>query len=161
MPDTDIGGRTDQEIASHRFSIILGGETIELPVKAILPMADFRAHLEELVSIVTRACGPEIEAAIRHKGTMADLLKTLDTVELLKRVAPVFVGPGLDALVAALWAYDERLAAHRDDATDEEIIDAAVGVLRIAIPPFLAIAQKLSALAGGLSPTCDESASSA
>ncbi len=141
--------RTDAEVLSRKFSVTLGGEVHDVPVKSILGMVEFREALSRLLGDAIGTLGDNIDgakllAAWQSGDKSADkLMASVKLEPILQRVGPWLLTDGLDTFVSLLWLYEPDLEQYRDGADDCEIIDGALEVLRVVFPLVLEMGKRI------------------
>jgi hypothetical protein len=122
------------------FAVTLGAKTYEVQVLNVRKSRDWRRQFE----------GPltEVMAAVSDAGNVLsglDFTQGSDLTRLFGVLGGALLGKlgrgvmgSMDAVADMLFAYSPELAAQRDaieqEATDEEVLAAFVGVLKAAYP---------------------------
>ena len=135
--------------------VTLAGQARSFKIKSIGETHEFRRRVGQLVGTFVKPLYDaymEAEAKTRVQGKAdakakpEDWVDKLDVQALSAQLLPLLLGEGVDALVDMLWTYAPELKEFEADATDDEILDAALEVLEIAFPLVLKIGKRTVAL---------------
>ncbi|KKL24639.1 hypothetical protein LCGC14_2413320 [marine sediment metagenome] len=160
--------RTMQEKMLQVFTVTLAGKPRTVKVKSILAATEFRRHIQSIVAEATRLYSGELQGLLNAVDVEAEDVTVGEQLasgasqivsggaEVVSRLLPFLIGEGLDALVACLWSYEPDLEQYRDDSTDEEIVTAALEVLRETFPFWTMLCRAGMAFASNLTGEDDE-----
>lgn len=140
--------RTEQERVYQYFTVTFAGERHRIRVKPILMMDEFRAKLADLLAELAEAFREDIGAALapNDDGSTPDMdefISRVDQTGLIVRAIPFLVGKGLNALIEVLWAYLPEFREGANEYSDDEIVDAALGVLAVTFPLLRKLATSM------------------
>ena len=110
--------------------VTLGGEEHVIRVKSIKETAKFRRLLGELIG---NSLAPILS---RSEGNVT-------SADVMRHLVPVLFGDGLDAAPDIVSLYAPETTEALADATDEEIIEAALEVVRLALPLMLRVIESV------------------
>ena len=124
-PTTAVEEKNDTEemVVAMRAVVILGGIEHTVKVKTIDETLDFRTKIGEIFGGVF---GPL--AAAGGSVTPESIARAME------QMMPSLLGKSFDAFLGLVVAYEPDLAKPFEEATEDERIDAAVEVLRLALP---------------------------
>ena len=119
--------------------VTLAGQQRSFSIKSIKDTHEFRRRVGELMgSLVT----PLFDTWSASDGK----LENADLRVIFQQALPILLADGVDSLIDMLWVYAPELKEFEADATDDEILDAALEVLEIAFPLVLKIGKRIVAL---------------
>ena len=119
--------------------VTLAGQKRSFKVRSIGETHEFRRRVGELMGSLVK---PLFDAYMKAEGDT----DKIDVQGLFGTLFPLLLGDGVDALVDMLWLYAPELKEYEADATDDEVLDAALEVLEIAFPLVLQIGKRTVAL---------------
>ncbi len=123
MTDEVTTNEEDEMVVAMRATVILGGEPRVFKVKTIAETIDFRVKAGELFGAVY---GPLVSG----RGDQSPE----SIAAVTEKMMPNLMGKGFDRFLGLTVAYAPELKEYIDGATEDEMIDAATEVLRIALP---------------------------
>lgn len=126
--------RPEEQILLQTISLTLGGETVDIPVKSMAETYQFRKELGKVVGGVLGEFGEEIAGLLKNRENLEKHLADLPLGATLGKALPIILADGPDALIKMLFLYAPELKKYEKAATEEELMDAALEVLRAAFP---------------------------
>lgn len=121
--------RTEEDIVCQEVEITLGEHKHIIDVKSIRKNRQFRRELGRMISeVLTEAKLDEMLNAPENTS-IEDLGKGF-----IKNIAPALIPVAMESLIELPFIYCPDLKEYEDEATDDELVDAAITLLEISYP---------------------------
>ena len=141
--------RTGLDKAAGIITVELAGEPRMIRVKRILQMAEFRGTIGRMLRTLLEKNGGTVRQVLTKAGEGDGTINNEDIVQMVPDLVPLLITDVPDFLCEVLVGYAPEIAefmpAHAEDiegkATDEEIVAAALEVLRVVFPLILTLGK--------------------
>ncbi len=128
-------GRDANQVVLQQFEVTLAGKVHVVAEKSIKETTEFRRKVGEILADFADPFLADMEEG-KADGTVT-------TGQLIKRMLPTILADGVDGIIVLLWIYAPDLTEFEANATDDEILDAALVVLEVALPLVVKVGKSL------------------
>ncbi len=141
--------RTGFDKVTGIITVILVGEPRMIRVKRILQMAEFRGTIGRMLRTLLEKNKSAVSGVLTKAGEGDGTINNEDLVALIPDLVPMLITDVPDFLCEVLVGYapelGEFMPEHAEDidgkATDEEIVAAALEVLRVVLPLIVTLGK--------------------
>ena len=141
--------RTGLDRAAGIITVVLVGEPRMIRVKRILQMATFRGTIGRMLRTLLEKNKATVGEVLTKAGEGDGTINNEDIVQMIPDLVPLLITDVPDFLCEVLVGYEPKLAEfmpeHAEDiegkATDEEIVAAALEVLRVVLPLIVTLGK--------------------